>query len=100
MVLAPTPTTPTLSLHLLGAVNALLATTHGYNGERRITPNDMTSARNHGGTLRVIEHNDGSVTFTKAHHGGCPFITSSGTQDCDNECAFEHPAQVQRALAQ
>ncbi|GLY68735.1 hypothetical protein [Amycolatopsis taiwanensis] len=100
MILAPAPITPTLSPHVLDAVGALLATTHGYNGERRITPDDIAWASNHGGTLRVIEHNDGSVTFTKAHRDECPLITSSGTQDCDDECAFKHPAEARRWLDQ
>jgi hypothetical protein len=98
-ILAPAPTTPTLSPHVLDAVSALLAT-YGYDGERRITPDDMTWATTYGGRLRIIEHDDGSVTFTKAHHDECPFITSSGTQDCDDECCFEDPADARRRLGQ
>jgi hypothetical protein len=72
-------------------VSALLATTYRYDGEHRITPDDMAWATTHGGRLRVIEHDDGSVTFTKAHRDECPFITSAGTQDCDDECALTWP---------
>jgi hypothetical protein len=99
-ILAPAPTTPTLSPRLLDAVSALLATTYGCDGERRLAPDDMIWARNHGGTLHVIEHHDGSVTLTKAHRDECPFLASSGTQDCDDECHFQHPAEAQRQLDQ
>ena len=97
-ILAPAPTV--LSSHVLDAVSALLATTYGYDGERRLTPDDMSWANTHGGRLHVIEHADGSVTFSKEHRDECPFITSSGTQGCDDECYFEHPADAQRRLGQ
>lgn len=95
-VLAPAP--PTLSPHVLDAVSALLATTYRYDGERRIDPDEIEWATTRGGRLHVIEHADGSVTFTKAHRDECPFITSSGTQDCDDECYVEDPADAQRRL--
>lgn len=97
-VLAPPPTPPTVSAHVLDAVSALLATTYGYDGELRITPEDITWASIHGGTLHVIEHADGSVTFTKQHRDQCPFVTSAGILDCDDECYFEHPADMERRL--
>ncbi|MEV6602759.1 hypothetical protein [Kutzneria sp. NPDC051319] len=97
-ILAPVSTTPTLSPHVLDAVGALVATTYRYDGEQRITPDDMAWATTHGGRLHVIEHDDGSVTFTKAHRDQCPFITSSATQDCDGECDVEDPADAQRRL--
>lgn len=98
-ILAP-PTTPptTPSRHVLDAVSALLATCYGGNGERRIDPDDIDWAKTYGGALHVIEHADGSVTFTKEHRDDCPFITSSGMQDCDDECVFEHPANAKRQL--
>jgi hypothetical protein len=76
------------------AVSALLATTYGFDAERRIDPNSIAWAHTHGGALHLIEHPDGCVTFTKAHRDICPFITSSGTEDCDDECAFECPVDV------
>ncbi len=96
-VLAPTPT---LSAHVLDAVSALLATAYRYDGEQRITPDDMSWASTHGGRLHIIEHADGSVTFTKAHREECAFITSSGTQDCDDECDVCYFADAQRRLGQ
>ncbi|MCU1680209.1 MAG: hypothetical protein JWQ81_948 [Amycolatopsis sp.] len=99
-ILAPAPTTPTLSPHVLDAVSALLATMYGDNGDRRITPDDIAWATTYGGRLHVIEHDEGSVTFTKAHREQCPFITSSGKQDCDDDCDFEHPADPQRRHGQ
>jgi hypothetical protein len=95
-VLTPVPTPPTLSPHVLDAVSALLATTYRYDGEQRITPDDMTWASTHGGTLHIVEHTDGSVTFTKAYRDECPFITSSGSQDCDDECDVDDPADARR----
>jgi hypothetical protein len=97
-ILASPPTTVTLSPHVHGAVSALLATSYGFDAEHRIDPDDIAWAYAHGGALHIIEHPDGSVTFTKAHRDGCPFITGSGTQDCDDECCFEHPADAQRRL--
>src|SRR5207248_8507792 len=82
---APPPTV-TLSPHLYRAVSALLATSSGYNAECRIDPNDITWATDNGGTLHIFENPDGSVTFTKAHRDGCPFVASKGGQDCDDEC--------------
>lgn len=97
-ILAPAPTPPALSDHVLDAVSALLATTYRYDGEHRLTPDDMTWATTHGGRLHIIEHADGSVTFTKAHRDECPFITSSGTHDCDGECDVEDPIDARRRL--
>lgn len=99
-ILAPAPAPAMLSSHVLDAVSALLATTYGYDGERRLTPDDMSWANTHGGRLHVIEHADGSVTFSKEHRDECPFITTSGTQDCDDECYFEYPTDAQRRLGQ
>jgi hypothetical protein len=31
---------------------------------------------------------------------GPPFITSAGTQDCDEDCHFEHPADATRWLGE
>jgi hypothetical protein len=92
-ILAP-PTTS--SHHVLDAVSALLATAYGYDGERRIDPDEIEWAITHGGTLHVIEHGDGSVTFTKRHRDDCPFVTSAGTQECGDGCLFEHPADAER----
>ncbi|GAA0609748.1 hypothetical protein GCM10010174_28870 [Kutzneria viridogrisea] len=97
-ILAPAPTLPALSDHVVDAVSALLAITYRYDGEHRITPDDMAWATTHGGRLHIIEHADGSVTFTKAHRDECPFITSSGTQDCDDECDVEDPTYAQWRL--
>lgn len=94
--LAPAP--PTLSLHVLDAVSALLATTYRYDGERRIDSDEIEWATTRGGRLHIIEHADGGVTFTKAHRDQCPFITSSGNHDCDDECDVEDPADAQRRL--
>lgn len=99
-ILASPPPMVTLSPHVHGAISALLATTYGFDGERCIDPDDIAWAYAHGGSLHIIEHPDGGVTFTKSHRDECPFITSSGTQDCDDECYFEHPADGQRRLAQ
>jgi len=85
-----------LSLHVHGAISALLATTYGYDAEHRIDPDDFAWAHAHGGVLHIIEHPDGGVTFTKAHRDDCPFITSAGMRDCDEECSFEHSADVER----
>jgi hypothetical protein len=85
-ILASPPITQTLSPHLHRAISALLATSYGYNAERRIDPDDILWATTHGGALHIIEHPDGSITFTKAHRDDCPFLTSKGTQDCDDEC--------------
>ena len=93
-ILAAPPPTVTLSPHLYRAVSALLATSSGYNAECRIDPNDMTWATDNGGTLHIFEHPDGSVTFTKAHRDGCPFVASKGGQDCDDECYFDFPSRV------
>ncbi|EWC64550.1 hypothetical protein UO65_0157 [Actinokineospora spheciospongiae] len=91
-ILASPPTTTTISPHLHGAIAALLATSHGYNAEYHIDPDDITWAHTHGGALHIIEHPDGSVVFTKAHRPNCPFITSAGSSDCDEDCYFPHPA--------
>ena len=93
-ILAAPPAMPTLSVHLYRAISALLATSGGYNNEVRIDPDDIDWAHAHGGTLHVIEHPDGSVTFTKAHRDDCPFLTSAGAQECDYECDFPHPADT------
>ncbi|PWK84493.1 hypothetical protein C8D88_108108 [Lentzea atacamensis] len=95
-ILAAPPTTHTLSPHLHGAISALLATSYGYDAEHCIEPDDITWAYTHGGALHIIEHPDGSVTFTKHHREDCPFITSRGTQECDEDCYFTHPADVER----
>jgi hypothetical protein len=92
-ILAPATTT-VLSVHVRNAVAALLATTYGYTGELHVTPEDIEWATTHGGTLHVIEHDDGSVTFTKEHRDECPFITAAGTRDCDDECYYLHPADM------
>jgi hypothetical protein len=90
-ILAPPPTALPLSPRVLDAVSALLATAYGYNAERHIDPDDIGWATTHGGALHIIEHPDGSVTFTKAHRDDCPFIVSKGGQDCDDECSFDLP---------
>jgi hypothetical protein len=86
-ILATQPITQTLSVHLCRAINALLATTCGPDGEVSLDPNKIVSASEKGGTLHVVEHWDGTVTFTKAHRSQCPFITSAGAQRCDGECS-------------
>lgn len=93
-ILAAPPTTQTSSPHLHGAVSALLATTFGFDAERRIDPDHIAWAHSHGGALHIVEHPDGSVTFTKAHRDDCPFITSAGVRECDEDCYFEHPADA------
>ncbi|WNV90201.1 hypothetical protein [Umezawaea sp. Da 62-37] len=95
-ILAAPPTTRTISPHVHGAISALLATSAGFNAEARIDPDDIDWAYTWGGALHIIEHPDGSVTFTKAHREDCPFITSRGAQDCDEDCYFPHPADVER----
>jgi hypothetical protein len=96
-VLAPPPPARILSTLVFEAVSALLATTHGYNGECRIDQEDIAWANTHGGALHIIEHDDGTVTFTKEHRDQCPFVISSGTQDCDEDCYFIHPADMDKA---
>ncbi|WIV60895.1 hypothetical protein [Amycolatopsis nalaikhensis] len=96
-ILATPPSTHTISPHLHGAISALLATSYGYDAEHRIDPDDITWAYTHGGALHIIEHPDGSVTFTKHHREDCPFITSRGAQECDEDCYFPHPADAERA---
>lgn len=93
----PGPLTPSvsgLSPRVRDAVSALLAGAYGYDGERHIDPDDVAWAQTHGGALHILEHPDGSVTFTKQHRDACPFITSTGTQECDDECDFVHPANA------
>ncbi|MFD2420373.1 hypothetical protein [Amycolatopsis pigmentata] len=89
-----TTSTPGLSPRVRDAVSALLAVTYSYDGERRIDPDDIAWAQTHGGALHILEHHDGSVTFTKQHRDACPFITSTGAQECDAECDFVHPANA------
>ncbi|MEU4252463.1 hypothetical protein AB0F15_34175 [Amycolatopsis sp. NPDC026612] len=95
-MLAVQPATRTISPHVNGAISALLATSYGFDGEKRVEPDDIVWAYDHGGALYVLEHPDGSVTFTKAHREGCPFVISAGAQDCDDDCCFPHPAEVGR----
>jgi hypothetical protein len=90
-IIAPPPTALNLSPRVLDAVSALLATAYGYDAQHHIDPDDIAWAANHGGALHIIEHPDGSVTFTKAHRDECPFIVSKGSQDCDDECSFDFP---------
>jgi hypothetical protein len=90
-ILAAPPPIVTLSPHLYRAVSALLATSSGFNAECRIDPNDIAWATNHGGALRIFEHSDGGVTFTKAHRDECPYMASKGGQDCDDECYLDLP---------
>lgn len=99
-ILASPPTTLTLSPHVHSAISALLATSHGVDSECRIDPDDIARAYTHGGALHIIEHPDGSVTFTKHHRDDCPFITSAGAQECDEDCYFEHPADAKRRREQ
>ncbi|WP_158851197.1 hypothetical protein [Saccharothrix deserti] len=99
-ILAAPPTTVTVSPHVHGAISALLATSYGFDAEHRIDPDEIAWAYSHGGALHIIEHPDGSVTFTKAHRDDCPFITSAGTQDCDEDCYFEHPADAKLQLGE
>ncbi|MDT8913580.1 hypothetical protein [Amycolatopsis sp. PS_44_ISF1] len=95
-ILADPPTTTTISPHMHGAISALLATSYGFNAERRIDPDEITWAYTYGGALHIIEHPDGAVTFTKAHHEDCPFLISQDRRDCDDECDFAHPADAER----
>lgn len=87
-ILAASPTTQTVSPHVHGAISALLATTYSFDGERCIDPDDIAWAYQHGGALHILEHPDGSVTFTKSHRDDCPFVVSAGAQDCDDKCVF------------
>jgi hypothetical protein len=99
-ILAAPPTTQTISPHVHGAISALLAMTYGFDGEKRIDPDDIMWAYRHGGALHILEHPDGSVTFTKAHRDDCPFIATTGEHDCDDECVFPHPADVSQQATQ
>ncbi|TVT16764.1 hypothetical protein FNH05_36570, partial [Amycolatopsis rhizosphaerae] len=82
----------TYSRQVLDAVSGLLATTSGYDGEIRIDRDEIAWATSRGGQLHIIEHADGSVTFTKRHHDGCPFIISAGARSCpDDGCLFDDP---------
>jgi hypothetical protein len=99
-ILSAPPTTRTISPHLHGAISALLATSYGFDAERLIEPDEITWAYTHGGALHIMEHPDGSVTFTKHHRDDCPFITSAGVRDCDEDCFFEHPADAKRRREQ
>jgi hypothetical protein len=96
-ILTPPPAM-ILSPHIRNAVAALLATTYGYTGELRVTSEDIEWATTHGGTLHIVEHDDGSVTFTKQHRDECPFVATAGVRDCDDECYFLHPADMDRPL--
>lgn len=87
-----------MSPRVLDAVAALLGTVYGFDGERRVEPAEITWATTHGGGLRVFEHADGAVTFTKAHRDDCPFVTTEGTRDCDDECYYEHPTRLDGLL--
>lgn len=78
-ILAPPSITPAHGMFC--AVSALLATTHGYNAEHRITPDEIDWATTHGGTLHIIEYADGNVTFTKNHRDECSFITSGAARN-------------------
>ena len=99
-ILDAQPVERTVSPQVYDAVGALLATVYGYDGERRIDPNDIAWARTHGGPLRIIEHSDGAITFTKAHREHCPVITSAGTQECDDDCFFPRPTESGQGLGQ
>lgn len=92
------PPTTAVSPRVLDAVAALLGTVYGFDGERRVEPTEITWATTHGGGLHVFEHADGAVTFTKAHRDDCPFVTSTGTRDCDDECYYEHPTRLDGLL--
>lgn len=63
--------TTRISPYVHDAISALLATTHGFDAEVRIDPDDISWARGHGGTLQIIERPDGGVIFTKAHRDDC-----------------------------
>ncbi|MET8846007.1 hypothetical protein [Amycolatopsis sp. NPDC004625] len=93
-VLNTSPTTPIISPHVQGAISALLAMTYGFDGEKRIDPDDIAWAHRNGGALHILEHPDGSVTFTKAHREDCPFIAAGGKRGCDGGCVVPHPADV------
>ncbi|WP_309114707.1 hypothetical protein [Saccharothrix sp.] len=88
----PTTSAPALTPHLLDAISALLANAHGYDSQHRVDPDDITWATTHGNRLHIIQHDDGSVTFTQAHRDDCPFITTTGTQECDEDCYLPHAA--------
>ncbi|WP_280382629.1 hypothetical protein [Nocardia wallacei] len=78
--------TTTVTARVLGGIEALLATTYSYHGEQTVDPGDIDWATRHGHRMHIIEHPDGSVTFTKAHRDTCPFITSHATRQCDDDC--------------
>lgn len=99
-ILAIRPITMTMSPNVYGAISALLATSRGFDAEVLIDPDDVAWAHEYGGALHILEHPDGSVSFTKAHRDDCPIITGSATQDYDDECYFEHPADRRRRLGQ
>ncbi|WP_424187644.1 hypothetical protein ACOBQX_07560 [Actinokineospora sp. G85] len=100
VILASPPTTRILSPHLHGAISALLATCYGCDAETRVHADQINWAYTWGGALHIIEHPDGSVTFTKSHRDDCPFITSRGTRDCDENCDFPRPTFLDREPSQ
>lgn len=89
LITAPPPIPPTLSEHVVAAIGALLANHCSYSGEFEATADGIEWARTHGGPFRIIEEPNGTVTFTKAHRAGCPYVVSSGAQVCDDECYFD-----------
>lgn len=89
LITSPPQMPHTVPAHVFDAMGALLATGYSYGGECRVTGDTIEWARTHGGPFRIIEEPDGTVTFTKAHRAACPYVASSGAQECDDECYFD-----------
>ena len=49
---------------------------------------------------RISLNPDGSVTFSKAHRGDCPFVATVGAQVCDDGCLFPHPVDANQQAVQ
>jgi len=88
---APPLTVSALPPRLREAVSALLFITYGPDAEGSIGPEDIAQDQARSRPLHIIEFPDGSVVFTKAHRPTCPFITSTGAEDCDkHQCSPHH----------
>ena len=78
----------TISPHLHGAISALLATSAA------TAPNSASSLTRSPGRTTTAVHCTSSNTPTAAspspnhHREDCPFITSRGAQECDEDCYF------------
>jgi hypothetical protein len=95
--LTPAATNHTVSDYVLDGVHALLAAaTNQFHGEQRFDVDDIARATTQGGALHIIEHDDGSVTFTTQHRDDCVFITSAGLHDCPDDGCLIKTSSVER----